>query len=229
MNKYTFLIVLISVLWSCSNAPDSKQPENSKTQAEAKTDVQPKAKDQAKTILFFGNSLTAAYGLEKEQGYPALIEQKLKEKDLNYKVINAGLSGETTAGGLTRVDWILKQPVDVFVLELGGNDGLRGIDPAKSEQNLRNILKKVKATYPNCQLVLAGMEAPPNMGKKFTSEFRNIFKTVAQTENAVLIPFLLDGVAGDPKLNLADGIHPTAEGYKIVAENVWKVLLPILK
>jgi acyl-CoA thioesterase-1 len=181
------------------------------------------------TIIFFGNSLTAAYQLSPEQGFPALIQMKIDTLQLPWQCINAGLSGETTADGVQRVVWVLQQPVDIFVLELGGNDALRGLPVAESKKNLQAILDKVKAKYPNCQLVVAGMQAPPNLGKAYATAFRDMFPALAKSNNAALIPFLLDKVAAIPALNLEDGIHPNVEGQKIVAENVWKVIEPIIK
>lgn len=179
-------------------------------------------------IVFFGNSLTAAYQLSPEQGFPALIQQKIDALHLSYQCINAGLSGETTADGVQRVDWILQQPVGIFVLELGGNDALRGLPVTDSKKNLQAILDKVKAKYPACQFVIAGMQAPPNLGKTYTSAFKNMFVELAGSNKAALIPFLLENVAAHPDLNLEDGIHPNVEGQKIVAENVWKILRPLL-
>jgi acyl-CoA thioesterase-1 len=181
-----------------------------------------------KTILFFGDSITAGYGLETQQAFPALIQSKIDSLDLNYTVVNAGLSGETTAGGLRRVDWILQQKVDVFVLELGGNDGLRGIDPANTKQNLQGIIDKVQETYPNAEIVLTGMQAPPNLGDIYTNEFKNVFFELAEENEVIFLPFILEGVAGNPDLNLPDGIHPTAEGHQIVAKNLWDILRPLL-
>ncbi|MDZ7719938.1 MAG: arylesterase [Balneolaceae bacterium] len=181
-----------------------------------------------KTILFFGDSITAGYGLETEQAFPALIQQKIDSLDLNYSVVNAGLSGETTAGGLRRVDWILQQPVDIFVLELGGNDGLRGIDPQNSKQNLQGIINKVQQKYPDADIVLTGMQAPPNLGDIYTSEFRSIFYELAEQNDVTYMPFILKEVAGNPDLNQPDGIHPTARGHRVVAENLWEVLRPLL-
>ncbi len=183
---------------------------------------------QQKTILFFGDSITAGYGLEIEQAFPALIEQKVDSLGYNYRVVNAGLSGETSAGGLRRVDWILQQPVDIFVLELGGNDGLRGIDPESTKENLQGIINKVEDTYSDAAIILAGMQAPPNMGQDYTEAFHQMYHDLAEVNDVVFLPFILEGVAGDPDLNLPDGIHPTEKGHKIVAENVWKVLEPIL-
>ena len=176
-----------------------------------------------KVILFFGDSLTAGYGLSTEEAFPALLEKDLNKTDKKVKVVNAGLSGETSAGGLSRIDWILRQPVDIFVLELGANDGLRGLPIEQTRQNLQSIINKVKAKNPNCKIVLAGMMVPPNMGKQYTDEFRNIYPDLARKNNATLIPFILDGVAGIEKLNQADGIHPTPEGHKIIATNLKKV------
>ena len=181
-----------------------------------------------KTILFFGNSLTAGYGLEPDQAFPALIQQRLDSLNLPYKVINAGVSGETTAGGKSRIDWLLKQPVDIFVLELGANDGLRGIDPASTYDNLATIIDKVREKNPDVEVILAGMQMPPSMGKRFTVEFEEVFTRLAKDKEVTLIPFLLEGVAGDRALNQGDGIHPTVEGQKILAKNVWTVLEPIL-
>lgn len=181
-----------------------------------------------KTIIFFGDSITAGYGLSKEQAFPALIENKLKAASYNYSVINAGLSGETSAGGLNRIDWILKQPVDVFVLELGANDGLRGLPLDQTKKNLQGIIDKVKAKNPDVEIIIAGMMVPPNLGKTYTDEFKSIFPELATKNNATLIPFLLEGVAGHSNLNLADGIHPNVEGHRVVAQNVYEVLTDML-
>jgi acyl-CoA thioesterase-1 len=181
-----------------------------------------------KTILFFGDSLTAGYGLSPEEAFPALIEKKLLKTGRTSKVVNAGLSGETSAGGLSRIDWVLRQPVDVFVLELGANDGLRGLPLEQTEKNLQGIIDKVKAKNPKARIVIAGMMVPPNMGSAYTSKFKTIFPDLAKKNKATLIPFLLQDVAGNEKLNLADGIHPNTEGHKIVAENVFKVISLLL-
>ena len=183
-----------------------------------------------KTILFFGNSLTAGYGLDPSDAYPALIQKKLDSLGYDYQVINAGLSGETTASGVTRLDWVLdRQPVDIFVLELGGNDGLRGIDLTETRRNLEAIVDSVREASAETEIILAGMMIPPNMGEQYANQFQKIFPEVAQQEDVHLIPFLLQGVGGEPELNQADGIHPTAEGQKIVANNVWEVLEPLLQ
>ncbi|MEP2772968.1 MAG: arylesterase [Fulvivirga sp.] len=177
-------------------------------------------KAEKTTILFFGDSLTAGYGLSKEQAFPNLIEQELKEAGHDVDVINAGLSGETSAGGLNRIDWILKQPIDIFVLELGANDGLRGIPVEATTKNLQAIIDKVKEKYPDTKIIIAGMMVPPNLGQDYSRKFRSMFEHLADKNDAMLIPFLLDGVAGDDSLNLPDGIHPNVEGHKIVADNV---------
>lgn len=181
-----------------------------------------------KTIIFFGDSLTAGYGLSTEQAFPRIVEQELNNNGFNYEVVNAGLSGETTAGGLSRIDWILQKEVDIFILELGANDALRGLPLDQTKANLQAIIDKVKKKYPDTKIVIAGMMAPPNLGSDYTTEFKSIFYNIAKDNKASLIPFLLYGVAGDKSLNLPDGIHPNTEGHKIVANNVIQVLNYIL-
>jgi acyl-CoA thioesterase-1 len=181
-----------------------------------------------KHILFFGNSLTAGFGVNPNQAFPALIGHRIDSLHLPYQVTNAGLSGETTAGGKNRIAWVLRQPVDIFVLELGANDGLRGIPVTETAANLQAIIDAVKAKYPAARIVLAGMQIPPNMGAAYATAFRDTFRKLAEKNKAALIPFLLQGVGGIPGLNQQDGIHPTAEGHKIVANNVWRVLKPLL-
>jgi acyl-CoA thioesterase I len=183
---------------------------------------------QTNTILFFGDSITAGYGLDEEQSFPAFIQEKINDNGHSYHVVNAGLSGETSAGGLRRIDWVLQQHVDIFVLELGGNDGLRGIDPANTKENLQGIMNKVKEKYPNAAIILTGMEAPPNMGSDYTAAFRSVYSDLAQANDVLFMPFILEGVAGDPELNLPDGIHPTEDGHRIIAENLWVYLKDIL-
>jgi len=183
---------------------------------------------QAKTILFFGDSLTAGYGLSPEIAFPALVEKEFIKENRKVKVINAGLSGETSAGGLSRIDWILRQPIDVFVLELGANDGLRGLPIDQTKKNLQSIIDKVKSKYPKAKIVLAGMMVPPNMGKSYSDEFQKIYPTMSSKNKARLIPFLLEGVAGNEKLNQADGIHPNADGHRIVANNLVTFLRPLI-
>jgi acyl-CoA thioesterase I len=184
-----------------------------------------------KNILFFGNSLTAGYGLDDAStaGFVGLTQQKIDSLNLPYRCVNAGLSGETTAGGNSRIDWVIEQqPVDIFILELGGNDALRGLKTEDSERNLQGILDKVKAKYPSAKIILSGMEAPRSMGNAYTSAFHNIYPNLAKKNAIALIPFVLEGVGGIAELNQKDGIHPTAEGNKIIVESIWKVLKPLL-
>jgi acyl-CoA thioesterase-1 len=184
---------------------------------------------QAKTILFFGNSLTAGLGVEPEEAFPALVGQKIDSMGLGYTVTNAGLSGETTAGGRSRVGWVLRQPVEVFVLELGGNDGLRGLPLTDTRRNLQAIIDTVRRISPETQIVLAGMQIPPNLGADYANEFKGVYADLAQKNNLVLIPFLLEGVGGVAKLNQPDGIHPTPAGHRLIARTVWSVLQPLLQ
>jgi len=181
-----------------------------------------------KVILFYGDSLTAGYGLSPEEAFPAQVEKKLNKNEKKVRVVNAGLSGETSAGGVTRLDWVIRQHIDIFVLELGANDGLRGLPLEQTEKNLQQIIDRVKAKFPNVKIVVAGMMVPPNMGQEYTAKFRKIFPDIAKKNNATLIPFLLQDVAGNEKLNIEDGIHPNPEGHKIVADNVVKVIAPLL-
>lgn len=184
---------------------------------------------ERRAILFFGDSLTAGFGLEKAQAFPELIQQKIDAEGWPFVVVNAGLSGDTSSGGLRRINWLLRRRVDVFVLALGANDALRGVPLDVTRENLQRILDRVKETYPDAVCVIAGMEAPPNMGAEYTAAFRAIFRDLAQANGAALIPFLLEGVAGHSELNLPDRIHPTAEGHARVADMVWAVLKPLLE
>jgi acyl-CoA thioesterase I len=224
--KYRLYIVVLALLImsaGCSN--NGKTP----TVKSAETKTTTTAPPERKAIVFFGNSLTAGYGLSSPtQAFPALIQNKIDSTGLAYTVVNAGVSGETSSGGLSRIDWILRQPLDVFVLELGANDGLRGIPISETKKNLQAIIDKVKAKYPNAKVVLAGMQLPPNMGQTYATQFRNIYPELAKENGVTLIPFLLEGVGGEVKLNQQDGIHPTAEGAQLVAQNVWRVLQPVL-
>jgi acyl-CoA thioesterase-1 len=182
-----------------------------------------------RTILFLGDSITAGYGLEPTHAYPALIQARIDAKRWKFKVVNAGQSGDTSAGGLNRLDWLLKNRIDVLVLELGGNDGLRGLPADTTKKNLQAIIDGTKAKYPEAKIILAGMKVPPNMGKEYGIQFEAIFPALAKSNKATLIPFVLEGVGGVRELNLPDGIHPTAKGQQIVAANVWKALEPVLR
>lgn len=231
MMKYILYIACISTLFLTSCSSDSSPKEKVETpEPKIVEQIEPKTEpaetvQKKKHIVFFGNSLTAAYGLDPSQGFAGLIQERLDSLGLDYRSINAGLSGETTAGGLSRVDWILERnEVAIFILELGGNDGLRGLDPTDSKKNLQGIIDKVRETHPAAKIILAGMEAPPNMGDAYTSKFRSMYTELAKANDTGLIPFLLEGVGGVAELNQRDGIHPTAEGHRIVMENIWKVL-----
>jgi acyl-CoA thioesterase I len=180
-------------------------------------------------VLFLGDSITAGYGLELSQAYPALIQQRINQEGLNFKVINAGQSGDTSAGGLARMDWLLKNQIDVLVLELGGNDGLRGLPVENIRKNLQAIIDRARKQYPQIKIIVAGMKMPPNMGGQYSREFEAMFAALAKKNNAALIPFILEGVGGVRQMNLPDGIHPTAGGHEIVAKNVWTVLAPLLR
>ena len=218
------LIFLLLFATACGN-----QGNTSQTAAADKASDQKPADQAVKNILFFGTSLTAGLGLEQSEAYPALIQQKIDSLNLNYTVINGGLSGETSAGGKSRIDWLLKQSIDVFVLELGANDGLRGISVNETRTNLQAIIDKVKQKYPEAIMVMEGMQMPPNMGQKYTQEFKETFSLLAKKNDMIFVPFLLKNVGGIASLNQKDGVHPTAEGQKIMAETVWSKLAPALK
>jgi acyl-CoA thioesterase-1 len=188
-----------------------------------------KANDTKKRIVILGDSITAGYGLDLKQAYPALIQQKIAQAKLPFVVVNAGVSGDTSAGGLRRVAWTLSKGADILIIALGGNDGLRGISTDETKKNLLGIIKKARTKNPMIKTLIAGMQMPANMGPKFTERFKKIFPEIAKASNSRLIPFLIEDVGGDENLNQADGIHPTAEGQRIVADNVWKILLPELK
>ncbi len=209
---------------SCQPSKDGKT-ETSQPQA---TEENTSMTTKKEVILFFGNSITAGYELDISEAFPALIEKRLDSLGYTYTVINAGLSGETTSGGLNRIDWVLNTVPDLFVLELGANDALRGLDLNETEVNLQAIIDKVKKANPKVRILIAGMQVPPNLGQDYTTRFRELFQNLATKNQAFLIPFLLEGVAGNPDLNLPDGIHPTAQGHKILTENVWSVLQPLL-
>ena len=197
--------------------------------AAARDYVQETTKPAANTILFFGDSLTAGYGLNPAQAFPALIQEKITARGWDFHTVNAGLSGETTAGGLRRIDWVLQRPIAILVLALGANDGLRGLPVAEAKRNLQAIIDRTRHKYPQVKIVLAGMQVPTNLGREYTTSFRAIFPDLAAANTTVLIPFLLEGVGGIPTLNLPDGIHPNPAGHKIIAENVWQVLEPVLQ
>ena len=224
MHKQKIICLLFTAL-VLSACGEKKSPS---AQAEQATNDTPDS-SASKTILFFGDSLTAGYGLDDpSEAFPGVVQGKIDSAKLPYKVVNAGESGETSAGGKGRIAWILKQKVDVFVLELGANDGLRGIPVAETSRNLQAIIDNVKSKYPDAKLLLLGMQVPPNMGSAYASNFKAMFPALAAKNKMALVPFLLKGVGGVPGLNQHDGIHPTAQGAKIVGQNVWEVLKTLL-
>jgi len=180
-------------------------------------------------IVVLGDSITAGYGLSPSQAYPALLQAKVDTAGLPYEVVNAGVSGDTTSGGLRRVDWALSRGADVLIIALGGNDGLRGIPPKQTAANLAGIIEKARTKAPGVSVIVAGMEMPANMGPEYVREFRSVFPRVASEAKVTLVPFLLEGVGGVAELNQADAIHPTPEGQKRIAETVWAVLEKVLR
>jgi len=210
----------------CSNNKDSSTQSVTNTQ-ESQVKMEDKKIDK-KIILFYGNSLTAGYGLDETESFPSIIEDKIDSLELNYSVVNAGLSGETTSGGLKRIDWVMKQKVDIFFLELGANDMLRGLPVDETRKNLEEIISIVKAKNPNVIIGLCEMVAAPNMGDTYVNEFSKIYRDLSSIPHVKFIPFFLEGVAGNTDLLLKDGKHPNANGQKIVAENIWKYLEPLL-
>ncbi len=220
-----FCYFLTLLLFGCGEKASKKEAAETSTTEE--TEII-ETSEASKKILFFGDSLTAGYGLEVSEAFPALIQQKIDSLGLEYTVINAGLSGETTASGKNRLEWVLEDDIDIIIIELGANDGLRGVPLTETEQNLQSMVDKVQSKLPEAKIILAGMKIPPNMGPEYTSKFESIFPELAESEDIKLIPFLLENVAGIPELNQGDGIHPTVEGQKLVANNVWEVLKPML-
>ena len=214
---------------SAGNSRETKNNMSITKSAESSTPVSASTKTiRTPVVLFFGTSLTAGLGLEPEQAFPALIEKKAKDEGVPIKVINAGLSGETSAGAVRRIDWVLRTPVDLVVIEVGANDALRGLSPDAARANLEQVIASVKAKQPRAKIALIQMEAPPNYGVAYTRSFRTVYADVAKKEGIQLLPFLLDGVAGISRLNQPDGLHPNLAGERIVADNVWKALKPIV-
>ncbi|BAO56344.1 arylesterase precursor [Nonlabens marinus S1-08] len=215
-------------LISCKNNPET--PSTAVESGTYTTENENSTASSNATILFFGDSITAGYGLDDtNDAFPGIIQTKIDSLGWNYEVVNSGLSGETTAGGRSRIEWILNQEIDVFVLELGANDGLRGVPLSETRGNLQAIIDAVKTKSPQTKIVLAGMQLPPNMGQAYTNEFKSIFIELAEQNDIALIPFILENVGGIASLNQADGIHPNVEGHKIVAENVWDVLKDVIE
>lgn len=226
--KFCCLITLFLVMACKSDGAKKASDVETRTNgAESKTEIT--ATSTTKKIIVFGDSLTAGYGLEDvNDAFPGIIQNKIEALELSYSIVNSGVSGETTSGGKNRIDWVLKDEPSIFILELGANDGLRGVPLNQTKENLQAIIDAVKKKYPNTKIVLAGMQLPPNMGQEYTTEFKNMFPVLAQKNDTYLIPFLLENVGGVAALNQTDGIHPTKEGHEILATNVWQVLKPLL-
>jgi acyl-CoA thioesterase-1 len=225
--KSCYFLACIALL-SCKS--DNVKENVSKKQIQSNAVVKKEATNTTKKIIFFGDSLTAGYGLENiNDAYPGIIQKNIDSLQLDYTVVNSGVSGETSAGGRNRINWVLKQEPAIFILELGANDGLRGLPLKETRENLQAIISIVKQKYPTTKIVLTGMQIPPNMGQDYTTEFRNIFPELAKKNNIALVPFLLENVGGIAALNQSDGIHPTKEGHKILAKNVWPILATLLK
>lgn len=217
--RYIHLSALVAGLFACDQ-PRENAPANSAPPAPA---------SERPAVMFLGTSLTAGLGIDPDQAYPALIQQKIDSAGLNYRVVNAGVSGETSAGALRRVEWLFQEPVSVLVVETGANDGLRGLPPDSLRANIQAIFDRAKRLQPPPRLVLLGMRVPPNYGKDYSRRFQAIYPQLAQANGAALVPFLLEGVGGITNLNQADGMHPTAEGQRRLAETVWRVLEPVLR
>ncbi|MEP0545404.1 MAG: arylesterase [Rhodothermales bacterium] len=222
-------MLLFALLPGCSSSPD---PAPAEAPAATAAPESTPSSDDALTIVYLGDSLTAGYGLAggEDQAYPALIAAKVEALGWNVRTVNAGLSGDTSAGGLRRLEWLAsRQDIDVLVLALGANDGLRGLPVEAMRENLEAIIARARAANPDVRIVLAGMMVPTNMGGAYGERFNGVFRAVAAEQDVALIPFLLDGVGGVRALNQPDGVHPTAEGQRIMAETVWATLRPVLE
>ena len=224
--KFCYFIICL-LLFSCVGESSKKETIDQLEPVETKSTTP--TKKGAKTILCFGDSLTAGYGLDDiNDAFPAIVQSMIDSLGLDYTVVNSGLSGETSAGGRSRIKWVLKQKIDVFILELGANDGLRGVPLKETRENLQAIIDAVHDKQPDVTIIIAGMQLPPNLGPEYTKEFSSIFYELAEKNQLELIPFILKDVGGVPELNQSDGIHPTIEGQKIVASNVWAALEKVI-
>ena len=237
LRKYGMAVVALAGVAACGadgNTPNARNPRETKDNmsiaksADSAMSNRPVTGVRIPVVLFFGTSLTAGYGLDPEQAFPSLIEKKAKDEGVPINVINAGLSGETSAGAVRRIDWVLRTPADLVVIEVGANDALRGLPPDAARANLERVIAAVKAKQPRARVALIQMEAPPNYGVAYTRSFRSVYADVAKKAGVTLLPFLLDGVAGISRLNQPDGLHPNLAGERIVADNVWKALKPIV-
>jgi acyl-CoA thioesterase-1 len=221
-------LVLPFLIFGCGGAESNQPPSGSAAQSASGGESSSEA--NRRIVMFLGTSLTDGYGLEREDAYPALIQQKIDSAGLPWEVVNAGLSGEKSAGALQRVrTWLIRQPFDVLVIETGANDMLTGGDLDTMRANIQGIIETVRAERPSAQIVLAGMLAAPNLGPSYVRQFNATYPELARENRLTFIPFLLDGVAAQPDLNLADGIHPNEQGHQLVAATVWKTLEPILR
>lgn len=221
---------MLLACWACAPPAEAPPTEAGAAEGPAAPTEAPREDDGRPVVVFLGTSLTAGLGLERTQDtYVSRVAELADSAGLPIRAVNAGVSGETSAGGLRRLDWILREPLDVLVLELGANDGLRGQDPAALAANLAEIVDRTRTRYPGAAVLIAGMEAPPNLGEAYTTFFRSVFREVAREKGAELVPFLLDGVAGVPELNQSDGIHPTPEGHRRMATTLWPHLEPMLR
>lgn len=219
-----YRLTLLLVPLACTNDAPPPPDEVPSTRASSTAAVPPDP-----VVLFLGTSLTAGLGVDPEAAFPALVQARIDSLEWAFAVENMGVSGETSAGGVRRLPWLLRQPIAVLVLELGANDGLRGLDIDQLESNLDSIVVSTRATYPDVRVVIAGMQAPPDLGRRYSTEFRLVFERLAMRHDAALVPFLLEGVGGVAALNQEDGIHPTAEGHAEIAETVWRTLEPVLR
>jgi acyl-CoA thioesterase-1 len=219
------IAAVVSVCASCAQ-PAPARPSGEEARPEQTVEARPAA-SATRRIVFLGDSLTAGYGLAKEDSVPARIERRLRSRGYGHDVVNAGVSGDTSAGGLNRLEWSLEGPVDILVVELGANDGLRGLPVASLKWNLAEIITRARAR--GIKVVLTGMEAPPNFGAAYTAEFRNVYRQLAREHEVTFVPFYLEGVAGIPSLNLADGMHPNEQGSAIIEQTMWQALEPLLE
>ncbi|WP_026978098.1 arylesterase [Flavobacterium tegetincola] len=221
-------VFLLLLLVACKS--DNSEKISVSQTAVSENSAEETSTSSAKKIIFFGDSLTAGYGLDDvDEAFPGIIQGKIDALDLDYTVVNSGVSGETTSGGKNRIEWVLNDEPSIFVLELGANDGLRGVPLQETTNNLQFIIDAVHNKYPTSKIIIAGMQLPPNMGQKYTTEFKNLFSSLAEKNKLQLVPFLLENVGGIATLNQSDGIHPTKEGHQILATNVWNVLQPLLE
>ena len=214
---------------SGKDTPRDTTPVVSETQPGGQATASAGSRDSRPALLIVGTSLTAGLGLDPDSAYPAILQRKLDSAGVAFRVVNAGYSGETSAGALRRIEWLLRDSAAVVMIETGANDGLRGQDVDSTRATLRAIVRRVKAVLPGAAILLAQMESPPNLGERYTTAFRAMFPAVAREEGIALVPFLLDRVAGVPEMNQGDGIHPNEAGSRIVADNVFRALLPILR